>query len=76
MSGQHPSVDSVANGEAQGEYELTFWGSIGDEYRRYHRTLEGAKSEALMRLGDLDNRRAHPAIIYGPDLPSDGVTIP
>lgn len=66
-------------------YELTFVGGADEGYaanlsangyRRYHATFEDAREEALRVLADMDNRAAHPAIIYGPDLNKDGVTVP
>lgn len=58
-----------------GEYELTFWGGTREKYRRYHKTLDAARTEALRVLSEMSNRNAHPAIVYGPDLAKDGVTI-
>ncbi len=59
-----------------GAFELTFWGgSAGEKYRRNHKTLDAAKSEAYRVLAEMSNRGAHPAIIYGPGLGSDGLTI-
>ena len=58
-------------------YTLTFWGGLsGVRYAREHNSLEGAREEALRVLASLENRGAHPAIIDGPGLHMDGVTIP
>lgn len=56
-------------------FELTFWGGVTVRYRRNHKTLESAIETAQRVLGGLDNRAAHPAIIYGPGCGKDGITI-
>lgn len=61
--------------ERRCKYELTFWGGCSLRYRRWHLTYESAREKALEVLGKMDNAAAHPAIIYGPDLNKDGVTI-
>jgi len=58
-----------------GKFELTFWGGVNVRYRRWHKTEEAARETAYRVLEELDNRAAHPAIIYGPGLGRDGVTI-
>jgi len=58
-----------------GKFELTFWGGVIERYRRNHTTFEAAEAEAYRVLRELPNRDAHPAIIYGPGLNRDGVTI-
>jgi hypothetical protein len=58
-----------------GKFELTFWGGVDVRYRRNHKTVEQAKAEALKVLGKINNRNAHPAIIYGPELGKDGLTV-
>jgi hypothetical protein len=58
-------------------YQLTFWGGLsGVRYTENHVTFEAAREEAWRVLALIDNRAAHPAIIDGPDLHRDGVTIP
>ncbi len=57
------------------KFELTFWGSVPVRYRRFWPTYEAAEGRALQVLASLDNRRAHPAIIYGPGLGQDGRTV-
>lgn len=59
----------------KGQFELTFWGGISMRYKRFHQTLEAAQDTAGDVLSKLDNRAAHPAIIYGPGLGKDGLTI-
>lgn len=56
-------------------FELTFWGGTNIRHRRWHSTFEQAEGEARRALSRMDNRRAHPAIIYGPDLGRDGKTV-
>jgi hypothetical protein len=58
------------------KFELTFWGGVSKRYTRNHETYDAAKDEAVRVLLKLDNRAAHPAIIYGPGCGKDGVTIP
>jgi hypothetical protein len=48
-------------------YELTFWGGVNVKHKRNHPTLEAATAEAKKVLAKLDNRAAHPAVIYGPN---------
>ena len=63
-------------------FELCFWGGWTDpweewpRYRRKNRTYEDAEDEAYRVLALLNNRGAHPAIIYGPGCGADGITIP
>ena len=61
-------------------YLLTFWGgaspSFTARYRRWHPTYDAAREEALRVLAALPNRAAHPAVIDGPDLGPQGVTVP
>jgi hypothetical protein len=59
----------------KGDFELTFWGGVSVKYKRFHQTLESAQDAAAAVLDRLDNRAAHPAIIYGPGLGKDGLTI-
>lgn len=56
-------------------YELTFWGGVKEPHTREHLTVESAKAEALCVLRSLDNRGTSPAIIYGPGLDANGMTI-
>jgi hypothetical protein len=49
------------------KFELTFWGGVKARYRRWHPTLDAARAEARRVLGNLGNRAAHPAVIYGAD---------
>ncbi len=60
----------------QARIELTFAGSalVRDfpRYRRWHPTIESATSTAFATLAKVDNRNAHPAIVYGPGLGPDG----
>ena len=58
-----------------GKFELTFWGGVSVRVRRYWPTYEAAEARALEVLSSLENRAAHPAIIYGPGCGPDGVTI-
>jgi alpha-ketoglutarate-dependent taurine dioxygenase len=57
------------------KFELTFWGSTPKRYRRWHTSLASARDTAEKILDEMDNRAAHPAIIYGPDCGRDGLTI-
>ena len=58
-------------------YEVTFQGGVnGLPYRRWHNDLAQARLEATAVLAQLPNRNAHPAIIYGPGLGRDGLTVP
>ena len=54
-----------------GPFELTFWGGVNVKYRRNHKNVEAAKTEAQRVLAKLPNRNAHPAVIYkdGENLP-------
>ena len=45
-------------------YELTFWGTVTVPHKRYHETSLAARVEAERVLALLENRAAHPAIIY------------
>lgn len=61
-----------------GKFELVFAGAAMvrfPRYRRRHRTYEAAEETARDVLANLDNRAAHPAIIYGPEMGPDGRTI-
>ena len=58
-----------------GKFELVFVGGISKRYRRFHRSYEAASEAAINILVDLDDRAAHPAIIYGPDCGRHGMTI-
>lgn len=63
---------------AKRPFELTFAGGAFvrlPRHKRHHETFEGAEDEAGRVLADLDDRAAHPAIIYGPGCGRDGVTI-
>lgn len=59
----------------RGKYELTFWGGVSKRYRRYHATLDAARETAHRVLAELENRAAHPAMIYCPECGRDGITI-
>lgn len=63
----------------RGKFELVFAGSASvpkfPRYKRFHQTVESAEEAAHHILSDLDNRAAHPAIIYGPGCGRDGMTI-
>jgi hypothetical protein len=57
-------------------YELVFWGgSDGLRYRRWHKSLEEARATAWRVLAAMSDRGAHPAIIHGPGLGKDGISI-
>jgi hypothetical protein len=59
-------------------YELSFWGGAFAQvprYKRKHATYDEAADEAVRVLMTLDNRGAHPAIVYGPGCGRDGRTI-
>ena len=58
-----------------GEFELVFVGGISRRYRRRHKSFDAAQDLAGKILSELDDRAAHPAIIYGPDCGRDGFTI-
>jgi hypothetical protein len=61
-----------------GKFELCFAGSAMvrfPRYRRRHATYEAAEEAAREVLASLDNRAAHPAIIYGPGCGPDGRTV-
>jgi len=47
-----------------GAFELTFWGGVPVKYRRTHKTVDAAKAEAERVLAKIENRAAHPAVIY------------
>jgi hypothetical protein len=60
------------------KFELTFFGDAlvkFPRYRRVHSSFESAQDRALSVLALLENRGAHPAIIYGPGCGRDGVTV-
>jgi len=60
------------------KFELTFFGDAlvrFPRYRRIHSSFESAQDRALSVLASLENRGAHPAIIYGPGCGRDGVTV-
>ncbi len=57
-------------------FELTFFGGTRLRYRRVHSTFEAAEAEAYRVLARMDNRAAHPAIIFGHGCGRDGRTIP
>lgn len=59
----------------KGKFELTFWGGVPVRVRRFWPTYEAAEARALAVLEKLEDRAAHPAIIYGPGCGRDGVTI-
>lgn len=59
----------------KGKFELTFWGGVPVRYRRFWPTYEAAAERAAQILDKLENRAAHPAIIYGPGCGRDGTTI-
>ena len=44
-------------------------------YRRVHSSFESAHDCARSVLASLENRAAHPGIIYGPGCGRDGVTV-
>lgn len=50
-----------------GKFELTFFGGTDIRYRRRHKTIDAAREEALKVLGKMNNRGAHPAVIYHDD---------
>ena len=56
-------------------FELTFCGGVPIAVRRFWSSYEAAEARALAVLAKLENRAAHPAIIYGPGCGRDGVTI-
>ncbi len=62
-----------------GKFELTFYGSAVavkfPRHRRFFPTFDAAQERACTVLALLENRAAHPAIIYGPGCGRDGVTI-
>jgi hypothetical protein len=63
---------------ARVKYELVFWGGslqAMPPHERYHADFAAAEAEAHRVLALLENREAHPAIIYGPGCGRDGVTI-
>jgi hypothetical protein len=47
-------------------YELIFWGGTREPYEREHDSFEEARDEARRVLSLIEDRAAHPAIIYGP----------
>jgi len=60
------------------KFELTFFGDAMvkfPRYRRIHSSFESAQDRARAVLASLENRAAHPAIIYGPGCGRDGVTV-
>ena len=60
------------------KFELTFFGSAMVKFPRYlrvHSSFESAHDRARAVLASLENRGAHPAIIYGPGCGWDGVTV-
>ena len=60
------------------KFELTFFGDAlvrFPRYRRVHSSFESAHDRARAVLADVENRGAHPAIIYGPGCGRDGVTV-
>jgi hypothetical protein len=60
------------------KFELTFFGDAMvkfPRYRRIHSSFESAHDRARAVLALLENRGAHPAIIYGPGCGRDGVTV-
>jgi hypothetical protein len=69
---------------AQKPFELIFVGGIPPREARWieppvtweHETYESARDEAYRILLQLSERKAHPAIIYGPGCGKDGRTIP
>jgi hypothetical protein len=61
--------------EDQPMFELCFWGQVPVRYRRRHASFEEAVEAAERVLARLDNRAAHPAIVYGPGCGRDGVTV-
>ena len=75
--GRVPKMTNHPN--RRGKFELTFWGAASapqfPRYRRYHATFASAEQTAAAILNGLDNRAAHPAIIYGPDCGRDGTTV-
>jgi hypothetical protein len=61
-----------------GKFELVFSGAAFariPRHRRWHKTEDAAREEAARVLAEIDNRAAHPGIIYGPGLGKDGVTL-
>ena len=60
----------------KGKFELVFVGGVSCRYRRYHSSYDAAEDVAFAVLAKLDNRAAHPAIIYGPECGPDGRAIP
>jgi hypothetical protein len=67
--------DRDAANEPAPQFELTFWGGVAWQYRRWHATYEAAEATARKVLADLENRAAHPATIHGPGCGRDGRTI-
>jgi len=70
----HPNRSKAAR-----PFTLTFVGGAMvklPRHTREHATYEAASDEAGRVLGKMDNRAAHPAIIYGPGCGRDGMTIP
>ena len=68
----------MVNHPQRHKFEVAFAGSAMvrfPRYRRWHPTYEAAEETARCILADLDNRAAHPAIIYGPGCGKDGRTI-
>ena len=63
----------------RGNFELVFAGSAMAQkfprVRRFWPTYEAAAERATVVLSSLDNRAAHPAIVYGPGCGRDGTTI-
>jgi hypothetical protein len=60
------------------KFELTFFGDAlvrFPRYRRVHSSFESAHDCARSVLASLENRGAHPGIIYGPGCGRDGVTV-
>lgn len=60
-------------------FELTFVGAAlvkqFPRHRRWHKTVAQAVQAAYKILLSLPNRSVHPAIVYGPGLGKDGMTI-
>lgn len=58
-----------------GKFELTFFGGTDVRYRRRHKTLEAAQAEAEKVLAKMEQRAAHPAVIYHDDARQPVATV-
>lgn len=64
-------------GRKRTRYELTFWGGCATRYKRHHLSLQEARETArkVYNAQGWDWENAHAAIIYGPNLPEDGLRV-